>query len=720
MRPIVLLLMLLLFSVSKGFGQEKHFSDLDEALKQPLQVEGLYLGNQTKYSNAKELPRELANCKNLHKISIGWHKNLDISKLFQLLGKLPKLDTLEMMACDLKKIPKEIALLKELKYLKLELNYLTEISPEIGQLQKLEHLNLTSNKLTQLPPETGLLKQLKELLLNSNDLTQLPASICDLKQLQKLNIQSNNLEQLPDKIGDLAQLRVLSLSGNAFKSFPESLSKLNLEAFHFGGYHSVFPYPAFRISTLKTLGLYETVLDSFPESVGKLQNLTKLYLRDLNSFNWSDGLEKLSHLDRLEDLTIAFERYGDIPKEISLLTQVRKLTLIGSRNSVEIMKQVCKLSNLTHLTFDYYNDTILTPDIGNLNKLQFLELGKSKLQSLPKEIGQLKELKKMSLSTNWGQAIEIPSEIGNLHQLEEIDWSWCRIKTLPGSIGNLGELRKLSLWGSNLTEVPVEIGQLKKLEELYLSGNNIKTLPPAFYQLTSLKILNLENNELEQVDAAIGNLISLESVDLSSNKMLTAIPETLGTLPNLEDVFLENTQIRVIPGSFKANPAIKRIKLCSTLIDNPKKMEREFSGKLEWEWNCRTLERMLVNFEEKYGKETCKFVDKKDTLVLSYYYFYNEPRVIDEEYHKTITIAIPKYLLEGQKSFQLPFSKLKVEASYNSIWSFDRAYQPLNGSIEILNYSKNKITLALDLNGKFYEKDEPRKILNKTIVYQKN
>lgn len=718
MRQIVLLLMLL-FSVSNSFGQKNHFSDLDEALKHPLQVEGLYLGNQTKYSNAKELPRELANCKNLHKICIGWHKDLNIPRLFQLLGKLPKLDTLEMMACDLREIPKEIALLKELKYLKLELNYLTKISPEIGCLQKLEYLNLTSNKLTQLPPEIGLLKQLKELILNSNDLTQIPASVCDLKRLQKLYIQSNDLEQLPEQIGDLAQLRLLSIGGNAFKSFPESLSKLNLESFHSGGYHSVFPYPVFRISTLKTLGLYETVLDSFPESIENLQNLTELYLRDLNSFNWSDGLEKLSQLGQLEDLTIGFERYGNIPKEISLLTRVRKLTLIGSRNSGEIMQQVCKLSDLTHLTFDYYADTVLTSDIGNLDKLQLLELGKSKLQILPKEIGQLKELKKMSLSTNWGQAIEIPSEIGNLQQLEEIDWSWCRIKKLPESIGNLKELRKMSLWGSNLTEIPAEIGQLKKLEQLYLSGNSIKTIPPEFYQLTSLKILNLESNELEQIDTEIGNLASLESIDLSNNTMLTAIPETLGTLPNLEDVFLENTQIREIPESFKVNPAIERIKLCKTLIDNPGKMEREFDGKIEWEWNCRELKKLLINFEEKYGKETCKFVDNKDTLFLNYHYFYNEPGVIDEEYSKTITIAIPKYLLGEQKSFQLPLSKIKIEASYGSIWSFDRAYQPLKGNIEILNYSKNKITLALDLDGKFYEKEEPRKILNKTIVYLK-
>lgn len=719
MRQIMLLLMLLFF-VSNSFGQKEHFSDLDEALKHPLQVEGLYLGNQTKYSNAKEFPKELANCMNLHKISIGWHKNLNIPKLFQLLGKLPKLDTLDMMACNLREIPKEIALLKELKYLKLELNYLTQIPPEIGQLQKLESLNLTSNKLTQLPTEIGLLKQLKELILNSNDLTQIPASICDLKQLQKLYIQSNDLEQLPEQIGDLAQLRFLSISGNAFKSFPESLSKLNLEAFHSGGYHSVFPYPVFRISTLKTLGFYETVLDSFPESVGELQNLTKLYLRDLNSFNWSDGLEKLSRLGQLEDLTIAFERYGNIPKEISLLTRVRKLTLIGSRNSGEILQHVCKLPDLTHLTFDYYDDTILTSDIGNLNKLQFLELGKSKLQILPKEIGQLKELKKMSLSTNWGQAIEIPSEIGNLQQLEEIDWSWCRIKKLPESIGNLRELKKLSLWGSNLTEIPAEIGQLKKLEQLYLSGNSIKTLPSTFYQLTSLKTLDLEENDLEQIDAAIGNLSSLEFIDLSGNKMLTAIPDALGKLPVLEDVFLENTQIREIPKSFKVNPAIKTIKLCKTFIDNPGKMEREFDGKIEWEWNCRTLEQMLVNFEEKYGKETSKFVDKKDTLFLSYYYFYNEPGVIDEEYNKTITIAIPKHLFEQQKHFQLPLSEIKVEASYGSVWSFDAAYQPLRGNIEVLNYSKNKITLALDLNGKFYEKEEPRKILAKTIVYLKN
>lgn len=93
---------------TNSFGQKTGFTDLDEALKEPEKVEWLSLGNQTKYSYSKELPSKLSECKNLHKIYFGWHKNFDLSKLFKLLSQLPKLDTLEMYACGIKKFQKKL------------------------------------------------------------------------------------------------------------------------------------------------------------------------------------------------------------------------------------------------------------------------------------------------------------------------------------------------------------------------------------------------------------------------------------------------------------------------------------------------------------------------------------------------------------------------------------------------------------------------------------
>ena len=135
----LLIYFILIALTSNLFGQKTGFTNLDEALKEPEKVQWLNLGNQTKYSNSKELPTKLSECKNLHKIYFGWHKNFDLSKLFKLLSQLPKLDTLEMYACDLNKIPKEIGLLTNLKYLKLELNYISEISSEIKSLKNLNN-----------------------------------------------------------------------------------------------------------------------------------------------------------------------------------------------------------------------------------------------------------------------------------------------------------------------------------------------------------------------------------------------------------------------------------------------------------------------------------------------------------------------------------------------------------------------------------------------------
>lgn len=65
---------------------------------------------------------------------------------------------------------------------------------------------------------------------------------------------------------------------------------------------------------------------------------------------------------------------------------------------------------------------------------------------------------------------ELPREIGELTELRELKLNGNRLETLPSEIGNLTNLRKLDLSGNPLDILPSEIRRLENLEVAKLGG----------------------------------------------------------------------------------------------------------------------------------------------------------------------------------------------------------------------------------------------------------
>jgi internalin A len=80
---------------------------------------------------------------------------------------------------------------------------------------------------------------------------------------------------------------------------------------------------------------------------------------------------------------------------------------------------------------------------------------------------------------------ELPKEIGNLENLRQLDLSYNHLIKLPPEIGNLTELRHLHLNHNNLTSVPTEISRLSKLRYLDLKDNPELPISPELLQYPS-------------------------------------------------------------------------------------------------------------------------------------------------------------------------------------------------------------------------------------------
>ncbi|GFP95110.1 receptor-like protein 12 [Phtheirospermum japonicum] len=170
-----------------------------------------------------------------------------------------------------------------------------------------------------------------------------------------------------------------------------------------------------------------------------------------------------------------------------------------------------------------------------LYNLQTLLLRYCKLQEIPREIGNLINLRHLNLSKN-ASLKELPREIGNLINLRHLDLSWNESLELPREIGNLINLRHLDLsFNGSLKELPREIGNLINLRYLNLSDNeSLKELPREIGNLINLRHLNLSwNPSLKELPREIGNLINLRHLDLINTS--PSVEESLESIIELSE-----------------------------------------------------------------------------------------------------------------------------------------------------------------------------------------
>lgn len=177
----------------------------------------------------------------------------------------------------------------------------------------------------------------------------------------------------------------------------------------------------------------------------------------------------------------------------------------------------------TQLNISGRNIDSLPSEIGNLKDLLSLTIYGTNIRELPPQIGELTNLKKLDIIRN-GVSI-LPIEIGGLINLETLSLSHNHLSALPAWIGKLKNLNQLYVFNNNLTELPSEIGDCKKLEILGLTSNQIAEIPPDIGNLSDLKVLHLSNNKLVKLPLQIGKLSNLRELYLRDNEISSLPPE---------------------------------------------------------------------------------------------------------------------------------------------------------------------------------------------------
>ncbi len=146
-------------------------------------------------------------------------------------------------------------------------------------------------------------------------------------------------------------------------------------------------------------------------------------------------------------------------------------------------------------------------------RVEELSLWHNAATEISGRLGALRRLKIVELHCR--KLVALPRELGRLDQLERLT-AWCSLETLPPTIGRLAQLRWLDLQSNSLRELPSSFGGLHALEWLRLAGNReLAALPDSFGELRRLRVLHLETTALHRLPATCSELPELRSLYLA-------------------------------------------------------------------------------------------------------------------------------------------------------------------------------------------------------------
>ncbi|ONH89915.1 hypothetical protein PRUPE_8G023800 [Prunus persica] len=317
--------------------------------------------------------------------------------------------------------------------------------------------------------------------------------------------------------------------------------------------------------------------------------LSKLEMRDSKLVQLWDGAKDFPNLKYM-DLSNS-DKLTSIP-DFTRIPNLEELNLNGCKKLGEVHPSIAVHKKLKVLSFYECESIKSLPSELEMDSLEFFCLwGCSKVKKIPEFGEHMKNLSKLFLD---GTAIEeIPSSsIERLVGLVHLSISDCKsLFGLPSAICNLKSLEALYVKGcSKVDKLP---GEMECLEELDLSGSAMRE---PLVAMKNLKILNLSGSVASRdriwcgldwlfgisksvdpdpwglVLSSLNRLGSLTKLDLSDcNIGEGAIPDDIGCLASLEELYLSGNNFVSLPSSIRFLSELLSLQLerCKRLLQLP-------------------------------------------------------------------------------------------------------------------------------------------------------
>ncbi|XP_033111272.1 leucine-rich repeat serine/threonine-protein kinase 1-like [Anneissia japonica] len=341
---------------------------------------------------------------------------------------------------DLRRIPAE--LIWSHPYLEiLDIsNNLLESLPEplqadVSNNSRLVNINASRNELHSVPLAYFNLPHLQVLDLSRNLLTSLPkastTSLWQCPDLSDLDISRNQLSTIPKSIEGATQLTKLNIAYNKLKCLPTSWN-CPLERLH-AEFNAITTLPSdldkFWKRTLQYLNLSNNGIEAIPQCITELiaLNSLKLSRNSIQSLpveqDWK--VQRLKHLDLSHNFLVFHQsQQAQASTEQSSLSKLKKNFLsIRPFSSSSSDEQTCNLHIQTSLAFPAEIQ----------NSLNILSLAHNLMEAVPDGITTMCSLAELDISGN-SKIQSIPEELGLLKNLDILRFDGVRPTNLPNHL----------------------------------------------------------------------------------------------------------------------------------------------------------------------------------------------------------------------------------------------------------------------------------------------
>jgi Leucine-rich repeat (LRR) protein len=154
------------------------------------------------------------------------------------------------------------------------------------------------------------------------------------------------------------------------------------------------------------------------------------------------------------------------------------------------------------------------------------------IDTFPSELSELKNLKELKISLNYGNLGTISAQHIPIYGQHDTP-----LIPIPKEINRFKHIKRLNIAGTYNKELPAELYELNKLESLILARSGIETISPNIQNLSNLQYLDLENNNFTYLPNEISKLANLKTLKLLYNP-IQQLPESMQEL-NLDTLEID-------------------------------------------------------------------------------------------------------------------------------------------------------------------------------------
>ncbi|KAK3435798.1 hypothetical protein EUGRSUZ_C00513 [Eucalyptus grandis] len=223
------------------------------------------------------------------------------------------------------------------------------------------------------------------------------------------------------------------------------------------------------------------------------------------------------------------------------------------------------------------------------------------------------------ISENWRGWSSIKME-----RLKVLNLSWCsKLKSNP-NLSAFENLESLTLKGcANLKEIDPSIQYAKRLLLLNLSGcRSLKMLPEQLGELEHLEELVLDDTQIKEIPPCIGSLKKLKRISvrwfflrtMKEYSLLEKIPYSIGKLGELVELDLSHTSIKELPESIGKLNKLKILNIGTCKIERiPSSIGKLQSLQELIAYSCHNLEGQILF--DKGGLSSLKILHLNTTKI---------------------------------------------------------------------------------------------------------